>query len=77
MGGPRGFYAQWSKSDWERQILYVFTYMWKQNKTKQKRIKQNRKRLTDTENRLVIVREDRGEGRGKMSEGLRGTNYRV
>ena len=51
--------------------------MWKQNKTKQKRIKQNRKRLTDTENRLAIVREDRGEGRGKMSEGLRGTNYRV
>ena len=23
--GPRGYYAQWNKSDWERQILYVIT----------------------------------------------------
>ena len=28
MNGPRGYYAKWNKSDWERQILYDFTYTW-------------------------------------------------
>ena len=23
--GPRGYYAKWNKSDWERQIPYDFT----------------------------------------------------
>ena len=27
MDGPGGYYAKWNKSDRERQILYVFTYM--------------------------------------------------
>ena len=35
MGGPRGYYAKWNKSDRERQILYDFTYMWNLKKTKQ------------------------------------------
>ena len=26
--GPKGYYAKWTKSDRERQILYDFTYMW-------------------------------------------------
>ena len=28
MEEPRGYYAKWNKSDGERQILHVFTYMW-------------------------------------------------
>ena len=28
MGGTRGYYAKWNKSDRERQIPYDFTYMW-------------------------------------------------
>ena len=27
MDGPKGYYAKWNKSDWERQILYDFIYM--------------------------------------------------
>ena len=34
MGGPRGYYTKWSKSDRERQIPYDFIYMWNlKNKT--------------------------------------------
>lgn len=25
---PRRFYIKWSKSNRERQVLYIFTYMW-------------------------------------------------
>ena len=32
LDGPGGYFAYWSKSDRERQILYVFTYMWNLNK---------------------------------------------
>ena len=28
MDGPREYYANWNKSDRERQIPYDFTYMW-------------------------------------------------
>ena len=50
MDGPTGYYAQRNKSVRERQILYDFTYMWNLN---------NKTKLIDTENRLVVAR---GEG---------------
>ena len=28
MDGPREHHTKWSKSDRERQILYIITYMW-------------------------------------------------
>ena len=28
MDGPGGYYAKLNKADRERQILYIFTYMW-------------------------------------------------
>ena len=28
MDGPRNYYNKWNESDKERQILYVFTYIW-------------------------------------------------
>ena len=34
MGGFRGYYAKWNKSNKERQIPHDFTYMWNQIKTK-------------------------------------------
>ena len=34
MNGPREYYVKWNKSDIERQILYIITYMWNlKNKT--------------------------------------------
>ena len=63
--GPRGYYAKWNKSDKERQIPYNFTYIWNQKKHKQtnkKTTKQKRNRCTDTENKLMVAREDGGGG---------------
>ena len=34
--GARGYYAKWNKSDRERQIPYVFTYMWNLKKQRHK-----------------------------------------
>ena len=58
--GLWGHYAKRNKSQRERQILYVFTYMWN--------LKNERKKTTspiDKKNRLVVAR---GEV-GKMSAG--------
>ena len=42
MDGPGYFHTKWNKSDRERQILYVTTYMWNlKNKTNES-IQQNR-----------------------------------
>ena len=58
MDGAWGYYAQWNKSDRERQIPHDFTYMWNlKNKTR----KQTKPRLIDTENKLVVAR---GKGMG-------------
>ena len=47
MDGSWGHYAKWNKSDRERQILFVITYMWNLKGKTNKCIKQNR--LTDVE----------------------------
>ena len=61
---PRDYHAKWSKSDRERQILYDITYMWNLKKKKiQMNLLQNRNRLTDLENKLMAIKEERwGEG---------------
>ena len=53
MGGPRGYSAEWIKSDRERQIPYNFTYMWN---LKHKISEQIKQKLIDTENKLIIIR---------------------
>ena len=53
MDGPRGYYAKKNMPDRERQTPFDITYMWN---LKIKINKQNRKRLIDTENRLMIAR---------------------
>ena len=55
MDGPRDYHTKWSKSDRERQILYDITYMWNLKKLIQMNLYlQNRNRLTDIENKLMV-----------------------
>jgi len=62
MGGPRGYYAKWNKSERKRQIPYDFIYMWYlKNKTN----KQTKNRLFNTEKKLVVAR---GEVAGECVE---------
>ncbi len=68
MAGPLGHYAKWNKSDRERQILYDFTYMWNLKTKTNEQTKQNRNRLTDIGNKLMITRAGRGWGAGKIGE---------
>ena len=56
-----GYYAKWSKSDRERQILYDLLYV--ELKTN-KKTKTKKTKLIETEKRLVAVR---GQG-GRNSE---------
>ena len=60
--GPRDYYTKWSKSDRERQIPYDITYMWNLKKKKkmiQMTYLQNRNRLTDIENKLMVTKGGR------------------
>ena len=47
MDGPKGYFAEWSESGREREIPYVFTYMWN---LINKITKQNSNILIDIEN---------------------------
>lgn len=38
---------------------------------------QNRNKLTDMDNKLEVISEEKEEGRGKMWWGLKGINYYV
>ena len=62
MDGLEGYYAKWSKSDIERQILYVITYIWNLNK-QMNQYNKIENRLTNTENKQVVTNgEKKGEG---------------
>ena len=53
-----------------KQILHGMTYMWNVECGKQnKQTQQNRNRLIDTENKLVIVRGEEGWGMSDIGEG--------
>ena len=60
MSEPRGYCAESNKSDRERQMPSDFTYMWNLEK---KRNKQNRNKLIDTENILMVARWEGRLGR--------------
>ena len=61
MDGPRDCHTEWSKSDWEEQILYDITYMWNLKKWYKWTYLQNRNTVTDVENNLMVTsRETRG-----------------
>ena len=64
MDGLKRYYTKWNKPDRERQILYDLTCMWN---LKHKQISEYNKkeaRLTDIENKLVVIRVERGRGKG-------------
>ena len=58
--GPRDCHTEWSKSDTERQILYDITYMWNLKKGYKWTYLQNRSRVTDVENKLMVTKGERG-----------------
>ena len=62
MDGPIGHYAKWNKSDREIQTLYDFTYMWNPKNRTNEYTKQNRNRLIDTENKMVVNKEEGNRG---------------
>ena len=65
MDGARGYYAKWNKSDRERQISNDFTSMWS---SKNKINEQNRNKLLDTENKLMVTDGKRVEGLDEKGE---------
>ena len=56
MDGPRDDHTEWSKSDRERQISYDIAYMWNLKKWYKWTYLQNRNRVTDVENKLMVTR---------------------
>ena len=57
LDGPRRDHTQWSKSDSERQI-YDITYMWNLYKLYKWTYLQNRNKLIDLENKLMVTKGD-------------------
>ena len=58
--GPKDDHIKWNKSDRERQILSGITYMRNLKKWYKWTYLQNRNRLTDTENELMVTKGDSG-----------------
>ena len=56
MDEPRDCHTKWSKWDRERQILYDIAYMWNLKKRVQMNYLQNRNRVTDVGNKLMVTR---------------------
>ena len=69
MDGPGDYHTKWSKSDKERQVSYNITYLLNLKK-KKKRYKetylQKRNRLKDTENKLMVTKEERVGKKDKL-----------
>ena len=63
MDGPRDYHTKWSKSDRERQI-YAMAYMWNLKNCYKWTYLQNRNRLTDIENKLMVTK---GKGEGGLN----------
>ena len=62
LDGPRDGHTERSKSDREGEMSHDFPYMWDRKEIIQVNL-QNRKRLTDLENKLMVA------GRGGNGEG--------
>ena len=56
MDGPKDCHTEWSKSDREGQLLYDFAYMWNLKRWYKWTYVQNRNRVTDVENKLMVTR---------------------
>ena len=62
MDGPRDCHTEWSKSDREGQISYDITYMWNLKNWYKWIYLQNRNRVTDVENKLMVTGDKVGGG---------------
>ena len=60
MDGPRDYHIKWRKPDRESQISYDITYMWIKKNWYKWTYLQNRNRLTDIRNKLMVTRGDSG-----------------
>ena len=67
--GPWRYYAEWNKSERERQIPYDFTHMWNLNNNKTNKQKNKTKTNLDTENGLEVTRREEAGGVSEMGEG--------
>ena len=63
MDGPRDYHTEWNKSDRERQLSYYITDLWNLKKVYKWAYLQNRNRLTDIENKVMVTKGER-VGRG-------------
>ena len=78
MDGPRDYHTKQSQSEGKRQISYDITYMWNLKYNTNEHIYENRNRLTDMENRLVVAKLGRSMWEGRIgSLGLTDTNYYI
>ena len=62
MGGTRGDHTKWSKPERQRQMSYDITYMWNLKKWYKWTYLQNRNRLTDIANKLMVTKGESGGG---------------
>ena len=60
--GPRVCHTEWSKSEREKQILYINTYMWNLEKCYRWSYLQRRNRDTDVENKHMDSKREAGVG---------------
>ena len=63
--GPRECHTEWSKSEREKQILYINAYMWNLEKWYRSSYLQSRNRDTDVENKCM---DTKGKGGGRNWE---------
>ena len=59
MDGPRDCHTEWSKSEREKQILYINAYIWNLEKWYRWSYLQSRNKDTDVENKRM---DNKGEG---------------
>ena len=63
MDGPRDYHTMWSKSD--KDNIYDITYMWMLKRWQKRIYLQNRNRMTDFENKLMIPKGE-SDGKGQI-----------
>ena len=62
VGGPRDYHTEWSKSEREKQISYINTYMWNLEKWYRWSYLQSGSQVTDVENRRMDTKGERWGG---------------
>ena len=64
MDEPRAYYTEWSKSEWEKQVSYINTYMWNLDRQHWWTYLQRSSGDADAENRFMDMGQGKGEGEG-------------